>query len=418
MNIASFVRQAGHSVKLFDLFKKEYFSLSTDAIADEILSHKPRIVGISSMTSQSRDAMALGDSLSAKSDVPVVHGGVHASSLPEEALKHGQIVVQGDGEHCMRQMMSSEQIDLTNKILQGTPLTAEEMDSIPFPKKEDFDETAFDPLLDPHFPIITARGCPYRCVFCKDGFGLRSSKVRHHSVDYVIEFLDYIHKTYGFRKLIILDDIFVSSAARMEQMIVGLEERNLKFKIQCQVHANVVKPELMNIMRNLGIEWVYIGIESGNEQILKNIRKNITTERVRNAVHLLKEHGFYVGGMYMIGNIGETPQTVNDTIRFAHALPTDRAWFSFAAPYPGTPFYEMVPQYGRIVEPDFGKWNQVTLVYLPNDINKRDMNRLMRKAQIVRILKKIRFTIFGYWIASLRRISLKIQKKNTKEHAF
>ena len=109
--------------------------------------------------------------------------------------------------------------------------------------------------------------------------------------------------------------------------------------------------------------------------------------------------------MYMIGNIGETPQTVNNTIRFAFSLPTDRAWFSFTVQFPGTPFYNMVDQYRKIIEPDFGKWNQATLVYLPKDIGRREMYRLMRKAQMVRAYKKARFSLVGCWTAPLKRIA-------------
>lgn len=403
LSIAGYCRQRGHSVKIFDLFRPAFDGLSLAAIRDQILSHNPRVVGISSMTSQCLEAMALGDALMQKSDAIVIHGGVHPAALPEEALKHGHIVVQGEGECCMDEILSSEHIDLDNNVIRGVPLTADEMDSIPFPKKLDFEETAFDPSLDPFFPLITARGCPYRCVFCKDGMGLRSSRVRYHSVDYVVDYIDYIHRTYGFRKLSILDDIFVTSAARLEDMATKLEERNLKFNIECQVHANVVKPELMSVMKRLGIRLVYIGIESGNERILKNIRKGTTIEKIEKAVYLMKKHGFYVAGLYMIGNIGETAQTINDTIRFALSLPTDRAWFSYAAPYPSTPFYEMVPQYGEIIEPDFGKWNQATIVYLPKGITRKTMKRLMMKAQMVRAFKKINHTLFGYWKAPIRR---------------
>jgi radical SAM superfamily enzyme YgiQ (UPF0313 family) len=431
LSIANYCRQKGHAVKLFDLFKPSFDGLSPVAIADQILSHHSRIVGISSMTSQSLEAMALGDALMRKSGVTVVHGGVHPAALPEEALKHGHFVVQGEGEHIMHEMLSSKRgFDIVDndsnrlgrmhrghhRILQGTSLTADEMDSIPFPRKKDYDETAFDSSLSSYFPIITARGCPYRCVFCKDGLGLRQSKVRYHSVDYVVDYLEFIYRTYGMQRIIVLDDIFLSSEERMEEMVVKLEQRNLRFRFQCQVHANVVKPRFMTIMRRLGIEWVYIGIESGNNQILKNIRKGTTVEKVQTAVHLLKRHGFYVAGMYMIGNIGETPQTVNDTIRLAFSLPTDRAWFSFAAPFPGTPFYDMVDQYGRIIEPDFGKWNQVSLVYLPKDISEREMHRLMAKAQMVRVYKKIRFSLLGCWTAPLKRVASASVTKRRAQH--
>ena len=403
MSIATYCRQRGCSVELMDLFKPTFDGISVDTVTDMIISRNPRVVGISSMTNQWSEAMLLGDRLMQKSEITIVHGGVHPAALPEEALKHGHIVVQGEGEHYMHQIISSKEIDLENKILRGPILTEDEMDSIPFPTKKDLEETAFDFSLDAYFPVVTARGCPYRCVFCKDGLGLRSSKVRYHSVDYIIEYFEYIYKTYGFRKISIQDDIFLSSGTRMEEMAIKLEKRNLKFEIECNVHANVVKPEHMNVMKRLGIRLVYLGIESGNNRILKNIRKNITVERVKKAVHLLKKQGFYVAGLYMIGNIGETVQTVNDTIRFAFSLPTDRAWFSFAAPYPGTPFFEMVPEYGRIIQPDFSKWNQVTIVYLPNDISEKEMKRLMIKAQVVRIMKKIRFTIFGRWMGVIKR---------------
>lgn len=401
--IANYVRMKGYSVKLIDLFRERYTSLSPDAIADHILSHNPRIVGISSMTSQSISAMELGDALMRKSNVTVVHGGVHPSVLPQKALKHGHIVVQGDGEQCMHELVASKKINLSNRIVQGKYLSSDQMDQIPFPKKEDFDETAFDPSLSPHFPIITSRGCPYRCVFCKDGYGLRSSKVRYHSVDYIVDVFDYLSRTYGINDFGIMDDIFVSSVTRMEEMVVKLEKRKLKLKIQCNVHANVVKPKLLKIMQRVGIQWTYIGIESGNDEILKKINKGTTVNNVEEAIHLLKKYGFYVSGLLMIGNIGETPQTVNDTIRFAFSLPIDRAWFSFAAPYPGTPFYDMVEQYGKIIEPDFGKWNQASLVYLPKDINKKEMHQLMKKAQMVRIYKKARYSLLGCWTTSLKR---------------
>jgi radical SAM superfamily enzyme YgiQ (UPF0313 family) len=117
----------------------------------------------------------------------------------------------------------------------------------------------------------------------------------------------------------------------------------------------------------------------------------------------LRKNGFYTAGMFMIGNIGETVETIEQTIKFAQRLPLDRTWFSFAAPYPGTPFYDMVAQYGEILEPDFAKWNQASLVYKPKDVSVDDMHRLMRKAQAVRIYKKIRHTMIGTWEAPLRK---------------
>ena len=230
------------------------------------------------------------------------------------------------------------------RIIPGKLLSVDEMAAIPFPTKKEFDETAFDPRLLYEFPIITARGCPYRCVFCKDGFGLRQSTVRYYPVDYVVDYLECIQKTWGFRRSQVLDDIFLSSVSRMEEMAAKLEERKLTFKFNCMVHA-----------------------------------------------------------MFMIGNIGETVDSIKQTIQFAHRLPVDRAWFSFAAPYPGTPFYDMVSEYGEILEPDFAKWNQRTLVYKPKDVSIADMHRLMRWAQAVRISKKIRHTAIGAWEAPLRK---------------
>lgn len=435
MNLAAYCRQQGHAVKIFDLYRPEFDNVSIDAIAGQIAALEPRMVGISAMTSQSGDAMALGDVLMRTSDATVVHGGVHAATLPHEALKHGHYVVQGDGEHTMHELLTAARNPADAKvpwadrpalrqdsparamaavrlqvveaddqrIIPGKLLSIEDMAAIPFPRKAEFDETAFDPRLVSDFPIITARGCPYRCVFCKDGFGLRQSTVRYYPVDYVVDYLEFIQKTYGFTRIEVLDDIFLSTVGRMEEMAIKLQQRNLKFRFNCMVHANTVKPKFLKVMHHLGIDWVYIGIESGNDGIHKLINKGTDCARIESAVHLLKKNGFYTAGMFMIGNVGETVETIEQTIRFAFRLPLDRTWFSFAAPYPGTPFYDMVRDYGVILEPDFSKWNQMSLVYRPKDVSLPDMHRLMRRAQAVRIYKKLRHTAVGVWEAPMRK---------------
>jgi anaerobic magnesium-protoporphyrin IX monomethyl ester cyclase len=437
MNIAAYCREQGHAVRLFDLYRPEFDHVPLTQIADQIAALKPRMVGISAMTSQSVDAMALGDMLMERSDTKVVHGGVHSATMPHDALKHGHYVVQGDGEHTMHELLvaeasaaSASALPWANRpavrqdspmramaernlkvveaddprIIPGKLLTVEEMAAIPFGTKKEFDETAFDPRLLDEFPIITARGCPYRCVFCKDGFGLRQSTVRYYPVDYVVDYLECIQKTWGFRRIQVLDDIFLSSVARMEEMADKLERRKLKFNFNCMVHANTVKPEFLKVMHRLGIDWVYVGVESGNERIHKLINKGTSPARVEAAVRLLKKNGFYTAGMFMLGNIGETVETIEETIRFAYRLPLDRTWFSFAAPYPGTPFFDMVKDYGEILEPDFAKWNQVSLVYKPKDVSVSDMHRLMKWAQAVRVYKKVRHTFIGSWEARLRKL--------------
>jgi anaerobic magnesium-protoporphyrin IX monomethyl ester cyclase len=179
------------------------------------------------------------------------------------------------------------------------------------------------------------------------------------------------------------------------------------------VHANTVKPKYISVMHRLGIDWVYVGIESGNDDIHKLINKGTNTARIEYAVDLLKKNGFYTAGMFMLGNVGETVETMKQTIRFAFKLPLDRTWFSFAAPYPGTPFYDMVEQYGEILEPDFGKWNQMSLVYRPKGVEVSDMFRLMRWAQAVRIYKKGRHTMIGNWEAPVRRFLSSFSKPDS-----
>lgn len=419
LNIAQHCRKQGYNVRIYDLFAERFETMTTSDVANELIGLKPRWVGISSMTSQAQEAMQLGTMLMERSDIKVVHGGVHPATMPGEALQHGHYVVQGDGEYAMEELLRreaepkqsgnplrilGEEKDDTHRVIQGVVLSGEQMDAIPFPTKKEFDETAFDPnLMTESFPIITARGCPYRCVFCKDGFGLRTSKVRYHSPEYVVGFLEQIYKDYGFQRISILDDIFVSTVERMEEMIVLLEKKNLKFSFDCHVHANVVKEKFMKPMRRLGIDMCFIGIESGNDDIQKLINKNTDVERITKAVKMLKKNGFKVAGLYMIGNIGETKQTVADTVKLAYKLPTDRAWFSFAAPYPGTPFYDRVQEYGEILEPDYAKWNQRTLVYKPKTMTKLDMYEMMTRAQAVRAMKKLRYELYGKWEAPLRR---------------
>ncbi|MBF0310975.1 MAG: B12-binding domain-containing radical SAM protein [Magnetococcales bacterium] len=406
--IAKNLNLHGYRSRIFDRFQDHYWPLTPEEMAREILGCHPGVVGISANTSQCRDTFELADALRRLSpQTPVLLGGNHFSSpnVIREALQHATAVMSGEGEKSVLQGMQQGPQAFSGHLV-GQALTSDEMNAIPFPGKADLEQTAFNPALVGEFPLLTAKGCPFDCVFCKDGH--RTAKLRYFSVDYVVDALESMHRDYGFDRFFILDDVFVYSVERMEEMIRALERKRLKFHFRCFLHPNTIKEEPLRLMKRLGVRWISIGIESGDDRIHSLLGKKTNLERIRRGVGMCKEQGFDINGLFMLGNIGETRQSMERTIALADELPTDADWFSFAVPFPGTAFYDQVERYGTILEPDFSKWNNQELVYLPNGVTEADMQALMAQAQEIMQRKMDRYqrhqrANLRYWLVRIKQ---------------
>lgn len=377
--IQSYLRKAGFNAVIMDRYDDRYIDLTADQFIEQAHRMKPRFIGFSAMTSQSPDAEALARySKLAYPEVPVILGGVHYSSLPSTGAGYADYVVRGDGEIATLEILRGEQ---QPGIIQGKLVS---VDDVPFPTIADFRATGYRAEQAGNLNLITARGCPFDCYFCKDGF--RGSAVRHHSVEYVGQMFRSMLNGYSFHNTIfIMDDIFLPTEKRLHAYIAEFKRLGLKPRLDIFFHPNTVKERLLPLFWELGVRKVSIGIESGSQAILDVMGKNTVKAGISDSVRLLRDYGFWVNGLFILGHRGENPDSLHETLDYARALPLHSAWFSYMVPFPGTPVWdEGIERHGTILDWNMAEWGNVKPIFLANDLTEAQLTGAMEEAHRLR----------------------------------
>jgi radical SAM superfamily enzyme YgiQ (UPF0313 family) len=196
-------------------------------------------------------------------------------------------------------------------------------------------------IWDQYYPILTTRGCPYPCTYCNTP-GLSGRKLRHRSVESVVEELKVLKKRYGIKRFSIIDDEFTLSKKYAQSVCEGLIEAGLNLKWDCPVGVRLdsLTPQLLEVMERSGCESLAVGIESGNERIQGLIKKRVTVDTIRERAKMIAGSSrIRITGYFMIGFLDEKPEEILDTIKLACELPLVRANFNVVIPIPGTAIF-------------------------------------------------------------------------------
>ncbi|MFC2149770.1 B12-binding domain-containing radical SAM protein [Candidatus Auribacterota bacterium] len=216
----------------------------------------------------------------------------------------------------------------------------------------------FDPLKyrnpetgKPEATIIVGRGCPYKCIYCLAG-PVHGNKVRLRSVQSVIAEIERLAGM-GIKDFIFRSDLFTYDEEWLFDMCSNI--MSLKYKIRwcTNSRADTIDSERLNAMKKAGCWGIGFGIESGNLEILRKIKKGITPEQAENAIRLTRQHGVKALAYFIIGFPWEGKDEIEDTIRFAKRLNADFTHFSAVYPYPGTEYYDIAVRNGLMKENEF-----------------------------------------------------------------
>ena len=226
----------------------------------------------------------------------------------------------------------------------------------------------------PIAPIIITRGCPFACTYCA-GYLVSGKKIRHRSIDKVIEEIEVLYHKYGIREIHIEDDNFTFYHDLVYEFCKKLKEHNLNISWTCPngVRLDSLDKELLLTMKEAGLYSISVGIESGSDKILKDMKKNLTKEKIREKIELIKDCGLEVSGFFIIGYPTETKKDIMDTINFAGSLDLKRAGFSLFKPFPGTEATRQLVEKGELKEMSDEDWAHFVLadaVYAPPGLYK------------------------------------------------
>ncbi len=225
----------------------------------------------------------------------------------------------------------------------------ENMDDLPFVSevyKRDLDHKKYfiGYLKHPYISFYTGRGCKSRCTFCLWPQTVGGHRYRTRSVGHVLEEIAFIKQAYpDVKEIFFDDDTFTDNLPRAEEIARGLGRMGVTWS--CNAKANVPRDSL-KIMRDNGLRLLLVGYESGNQQILHNIKKGMRIEVAKQFTKDCHELGIAIHGTFILGLPGETKETIEETIRFAIETNPHTLQVSLAAPYPGTFLYEQAAREG------------------------------------------------------------------------
>ena len=209
----------------------------------------------------------------------------------------------------------------------------------------------------PIIVIISGRGCPFHCTYCVVPQVLQGHKYRRRSVANVVEEFVFIRENFPHAKEIMIeDDTLTADPKRCRELSAALiEARATGIPWSANSRADV-DYETMAAMHAAGCRLFCVGFESGDQEILNNIKKGTNLEKIRRFMKDAKRARILIHGCFMVGNRGETVATLETTLRFAKELNPDTAQFFPIMVYPGTSDYHYFKEKGWIVTEDFRKW--------------------------------------------------------------
>ena len=199
-------------------------------------------------------------------------------------------------------------------------------------------------LKHPYVSLYTGRGCRSRCTFCLWPQTVGGHRYRTRSAEHVLAEMARITELFpSVREVFFDDDTFTDDRPRAEEIARGMGRLGLTWS--CNAKANVPY-DTLTVLRENGLRLLLVGYESGNQQILINIKKGVRVERARQFTRDCRDLGITIHGTFIVGLPGETAETIQETIRFAKEINPHSLQVSIAAPYPGTALYQQAKENG------------------------------------------------------------------------
>ena len=395
--------------------------LGIDATVERIGHFDPDIVGFTAMTHEIVRAHKVA--VAAKQKYPhllTVIGGAHARIIPTETMQeftNFDVICTGEGEIAMVNLARAyeNRSDLSDVngigyrkggkiIINPSEPLIEDLDSLSFPAWHLFPRSK-------GYAILSSRGCPFRCIFCNR---ISGSKVRYRTTENILAEIEWLITNFNCNIFGFYDETFTINKKKTLELLDTIYEKGLSHKNirwYCTTRADRIDLELALRMKKTGCYSVSIGVESGNEGVLKRINKNETLKEIKDAVSMLKSVGIRVHTYFIFGHPYETKKEAWDTVKFAGQLNTDGVSFGMMVPYPGTDIYKMaVKNEGgyRLISKDWEAYEK----YLGGSLELKNMSKkYIGRLQIIAVLY--------FYIRNLRIIDfLKYLRKHASTVVF
>ncbi len=378
---------AGAEVIILDYIVRKY---TPEKLKSELDLYTPDVVGTNSVTMNFPGAIDILKTVKHHDpSILTMIGGPHVTFDVENTFQHYpeiDIIFIGESEHTILEFVpvinSREAWDsvkgIAFKNYDGDVVITkkrefiQDLDILPTPARHLLPISRYQALGFP-VSIITSRGCPNQCIFCQ-GRRMVGRKVRYRTTELIVDEIENI-LSYGFTRINIADDFFTSNKKRVRMFCDEILKREISFSWSAFARVDSVDRESLKRMISAGCDTVSFGIESGNPEMLKRVKKRITLDQAREAVKICKDVGMKVFASFMIGLPGETHQTLQDTWDFAEELDIEYG-YHFLAPFPGTTLWEEIDQFDLdILTDNWAKYDANRAIVRTTQLSQVDMEK-------------------------------------------
>jgi len=244
------------------------------------------------------------------------------------------------------------------------------------------------------FQIVTSKGCPMQCMFC-DIAKTEGKKFRFMSPERVLKEIEYLYYSLGAKQIEFLDALFTTNKKRVKDVSSMIIQRKIDIDWACSssiLHADDI--QMLDIMRRSGCKAIFYGVESGNSQMLRNVKK-VSINKVKRVVDMTKKVGMRAHTSFIFGLPGETKETMRETVDFAKSLNPDSVSFSIAIPFKGTELYEIykdkifISDYRRFVASAVFNVDEYTPQYIEEMVIKAHREFYLRPKYILSKLRNL-----------------------------
>lgn len=395
--VAAACEAAGAQVILLDYIVSRYTPEKLRAALD---AFQPDAVGATSVTMNFPEAVAIiKDAKACNPGIVTMMGGPHVSFDVENTLaRHPELdlIVVGEAEQTLLELVPALPLPHRWPTIPGIafrvdgafvrtlsrpPLT--DLNRLPLPARHLLPMSRYQALGFP-VSIITSRGCPNRCIFCL-GRRMVGSKPRFRDPGRVVDEIEHI-LGYGTTRINIADDLFTADRRRVRALCAEIRRRGVTFDWSAFARVNTVDPETLQLMRAAGCDSISFGIESGNPEMLRRVKKGITLDQARRAVAWSRQAGLRVHASFMVGLPGESLDTLEQSERFAQGLGIEYG-FHFLSPFPGTTVREEIDRYDlEILTDDWRLYDANQAIVRTSHLGPEQMNRFV--AEVYRRMKE------------------------------
>ena len=392
--IAAALEKAGQEVDILDMNSQR---VSDKALVRRI--EQSPMVGIGGLVTEYNEVVRLAKvTKQADENKIVVLGGPLATTHSRELLvaSGADVAVIGEGEQTIVELVGAIEQGSSKELIKGivyrdgdrvvahSPREPEmNLDSIPHPARHLLDMRRYSTHHFKTFGIkvpkmksttlISSRGCCFKCSFCCDQYEHRWNA---RSPRDIVSEMQELRTGYDIRGFVFNDDTFVVNRKRVLDFCSLLKEELPDVVWYCNGRVNLMDEEMIRAMAKSGCAGIAYGIESGNQKILDSVHKQITLEQVERIVGLTKKYGIHVTGYFMLGILGDTKQTIQETLDFAEKLDLDFYGWGITSPIPGTEMYQRAVEMG-LVDPNkkLEDWSFYTQMNLSKDCSHEELER-------------------------------------------